>query len=608
MRYYHLAEMVHRRAEQYRDKPALSFYDKKKKKWKNVSWKHFSRKTMRTAWAMAEIGILPKERVGIYSQNMRQYLYTDFAVYANRAIVVPLFATSSPSQVEYIVNDAEIQTLFVGEQFQYNNAFKVQQQSKILKRIIVFDPNVVFHPQDKTSIYFDEFIASGENSNTEVMVNVRMNSARTDDIACIIYTSGTTGEPKGVVLPHSNFIEVLKIHDQRLTSISHKDTSLCFLPLAHIFEKGWTYVALHRGMIVAINQDPKEIKKSVQQVRPTIMCSVPRFWEKVYEGVKDIIDNATGVKKWLLNDAIATGRKHNLQYINKGLHPPLGNRIKFFVYNNTIFRLLKVVVGIERGNIFPCAGAPLSDSINEFLHSVNIPLVYGYGLTETTASVSCFLNKGFHFGTVGTIMPGLQVKIGDNNEILVKGPTVMRGYYKKEAETKEVFTDDGFFRTGDAGKITENNEIILTERIKDLFKTVNGKYIAPQAIEIKLQENKYIDQVAVIADRRKFVSALIVPDFTQLAEYANRHQITFETNADLIDKEEIKKLIANQIEMQEIDFASFEKVKRFTLLSEPFSMENGELTNTLKIRRKIVEEKFAQQIEEMYTDLTPKND
>ncbi len=601
----HLALLIHRQAERYGERTALTYYDKKLKKWKNASWGHFSRRTMSVAWAMAEIGVETKERVGIYSQNMRQYLYTDFAIYANRGIMVPIFATCSPSQVEYIVNDAEIHVLFVGEQFQYNNAFKVQQQSNVLKKLIVFDPAVVFHPEDKTSVYFDDFVASGENSNTQVIVNVRMNSVRPDDIACLIYTSGTTGEPKGVILHHYNFQEVLRIHDIRLPKLSNKDVSMCFLPLAHIFEKGWTYYALYKGMTIAINQDPKNIQKTVKQIRPSCMCSVPRFWEKVYTGVIDIIEKAPKPLRWFMNDAVRTGAKHNLDYKNKGLKPPVHNSIKFWIYNNTIFRVLKMAIGIERGTIYPCAGAPLSDTINKFLHSVNIPLVYGYGLTETTASVSCFLEEHFSFGTVGTVMPDVEVKIGENNEILVRGKTVMSGYYNKPKETAEAFTEDGFLRTGDAGMLTENNEIILTERIKDLFKTANGKYIAPQAIEIKLQEDKYIDQVAVIADKRKYVSALIVPDFEQLHDYAARHSISYVDNKDLIANPEIVTLIANRIEYQIIDFASFEKVKRFTLLPEPFSMETGELTNTLKIRRKVIEERYKDIIDSMYDDSIP---
>jgi long-chain acyl-CoA synthetase len=597
--------MIHRQAEKYGDRTALTYYDKKIKKWKNASWNHFSRRIMSVAWAMAEIGVETKERVGIYSQNMRQYLYTDFAIYANRGVMVPIFATSSPSQVEYIVNDAEIHVLFVGEQFQYNNAFKVQKQSNVLKKLIVFDPNVVFHPEDKTSVYFDDFVASGENSNTQVVVNVRMNSVRPEDIACLIYTSGTTGEPKGVVLHHYSFLEVLRTHDIRLSYVSNKDVSMCFLPLAHIFEKGWTYFALHRGMTIAINLDPKQIQKTVKQIRPSCMCSVPRFWEKVYVGVKDIIDNAPKPLRWLMNDAIKTGAKHNLDYVNNGLKPPVLNSVKFFIYNNTVFRLLKTVIGIEKGTIYPCAGAPLSDTINRFLQSVNIPLVYGYGLTETTATVTCFIKNNFTFGTVGTIMPDLEVKIGENNEILVRGKTVMSGYYNKPEETAKAFTEDGFLRTGDAGSITDKNEIILTERIKDLFKTANGKYIAPQAIEIKLQEDKYIDQVAVIADKRKYVSALIVPDFEQLRDFAARHSISYSNNQDLVNNKEIATLIANRIECQIINFASFEKVKRFTLLPEAFSMETGELTNTLKIRRRVIEERYKDMIDSMYDEVVP---
>jgi long-chain acyl-CoA synthetase len=416
-----------------------------------------------------------------------------------------------------------------------------------------------------------------------------------------MYTSGTTGEPKGVVLHHYSFLEVFRIHDIRLPQVSYKDVSMCFLPLAHIFEKAWSYFALHVGMTIAINQEPKEIQKAVKQIRPTIMCSVPRFWEKVYSGVKEIIDNSKGIVKWLFNDAIKTGKKHNLDYLNQGHKAPIGNSIKFFIYNNTVFRLLKTVIGIEKGNIYPCAGAPLSDTINEFLHSVNIPLVYGYGLTETTASVSCFEDK-FSFGTVGKVMPGVEVKIGENNEILVRGRTLMSGYYNKPEETSKIFTEDGFLKTGDAGRLTANNEIILTERIKDLFKTANGKYIAPQAIEIKLQEDKYIDQAAVVADKRKYVSALIVPDFTQLREYANKHNIPFSNDKELVHNKEIITLIANRIECQIIHFASYEKVKRFTLLAEPFTMEAGELTNTLKIKRRVIEEKYADVINGMYDE------
>lgn len=603
MNYYHLSILVHRQAIRYGKKTALKYRNPYEKKWKSVSWRKFSDYVMKTAWAMAEIGINEGDKIAVYSQNMPQYIYTDFASYANRCVSIPIYATSSPTQVEYIINDANVEVLFAGEQFQYNNAYKVQQkESSPLKKIIVFDPNIKFHPEDKTSVYFDDFIASGENSNAEVTVRVRMKSRQDDDIACIIYTSGTTGEPKGVVLPHTCFLQVFRIHDMRLTMTSNKDVSMNFLPLAHIFERAWTYYALHKGMTIAINQDAKEIQKSIKQVRPTIMCSVPRFWEKVYAGVNEKISSSKGIMKWIYTDSMKTGRKYNLDYKNNGIRPPLGTRIKFSFYNNTVFRVLKMVVGIERGNIFPCAGAPLSDAIIEFLLSVNIPIIVGYGLTETSATVSFYPEKSFTIGSIGTLMPEVDVRIDEsNNEILVKGKTVMREYYNKPEETAKAFTEDGFFRTGDAGRL-EGNVLYLTERIKDLFKTANGKYIAPQAIETRVAEDKFIDMIAIIADERKFVSALIVPDYKALIEYAEAHNIIYKEIDDLLSNVDILRMLDGRIELLQANFAPYEKIKKYWLMREPFSMETGELTNTLKIKRKFVAEKYKDIIDNMYKE------
>jgi len=603
MSYYHLAKLVHKKALKYKSRTALKYRDAQEHKWKNVSWNRFSEFVMKSAWAMAEMGVETQENIGIYSQNMCQYLYVEFGAYANRAVNIPIYATASPQQVEYIVNDASIQTLFVGEQFQYNNAFKVQQQSTILKRLIIFDNKVKLHPEDHTSVFYDEFIASGENSDAAVKVSVRMKTVRETDTACIIYTSGTTGEPKGVVLLHSSFFEVFRIHDERLTMVSDKDLSMNFLPLAHIFEKAWTYYALHVGMAIAINTDAKEIQKSIKQVRPTIMCSVPRFWEKVYQGVNEKIESSKGLMKWLYSDSIKTGRKHNLDYKNNGLTPPLGTRIKFHIYNNTVFRVLKMVIGIEKGNIFPCAGSPLSDKINIFLQSVNIPMIVGYGLTETTATVSCYLPEHFVIHSVGTVMPGVQIKIDPlNNEILVKGRTVMKEYYKKPEETAKAFTEDGFFRTGDSGEIIEDKIIVLHERIKDLYKTSNGKYIAPQAIETLMSNDKYIDTIAIIGDEVKFVSALIVPNYPAIEQWAKENNVEYSNMAELLNNHDLHSMIAGRIELNQAGLAPYEKIKRFRLLPEPFTMEGGELTNTLKIKRKVVAEKYKELIAEMYKE------
>ena len=547
MIYYHFAELIHRQAEKYGNRTALKHRDNATGKWLKISWREFSDKVMLTAKAMAEFGIKVQENIGVYSQNMPQCLYTDFGAYGNRVVSIPMYATNSPGQIEYIINDAKIRTLFVGEQLQYNNAFKVQKDSKYLERLVVFDPAVKMNPEDKTSIYFDDFLRLGDNAHAESTVKIRMTEAVPEDLATIIYTSGTTGESKGVMLPHSCYLEAMRIHDVRLPLVTDKDLSMSFLPMTHIFEKAWCYYCLHKGVTIAINQDPKMIQKTLPEVHPTLMCNVPRFWEKVYAGVHEKINSASPAMKKIFLDAIETGRKYNLEYKNKGIPAPCSLKLKFQFYNKTVFTLLKKVLGIERGRFFPVAGAPLSDTINEFLQSVNIPIAYGYGLSETTATVCFYPEIGFQFGSIGEVMPGVQVKIDPgNNEILVKGKTVMSGYYNKPEETKKAFTEDGFFRTGDAGRL-EGNTLFFTERIKDLYKTSNGKYIAPQAIEMVMSGDNYIEQIAVIGDQRKFVSALIVPAYPLLEKYAGEKGISFESREELVKNKDIIRFIEARV-------------------------------------------------------------
>lgn len=601
MIYYHFAELIHRQAEKYGNRTALKHRDNATGKWLKISWREFSDKVMLTAKAMAEFGIKVQENIGVYSQNMPQCLYTDFGAYGNRVVSIPMYATNSPGQIEYIINDAKIRTLFVGEQLQYNNAFKVQKDSKYLERLVVFDPAVKMNPEDKTSIYFDDFLRLGDNAHAESTVKIRMTEAVPEDLATIIYTSGTTGESKGVMLPHSCYLEAMRIHDVRLPLVTDKDLSMSFLPMTHIFEKAWCYYCLHKGVTIAINQDPKMIQKTLPEVHPTLMCNVPRFWEKVYAGVHEKINSASPAMKKIFLDAIETGRKYNLEYKNKGIPAPCGLKLKFQFYNKTVFTLLKRVLGIERGRFFPVAGAPLSDTVNEFLQSVNIPIAYGYGLSETTATVCFYPEIGFQFGSIGEVMPGVQVKIDPgNNEILVKGKTVMPGYYNKPEEMKKAFTEDGFFRTGDAGRL-EGNTLFFTERIKDLYKTSNGKYIAPQAIEMVMSGDNYIEQIAVIGDQRKFVSALIVPVYPLLEKYAGEKGISFESREELVKNKDIIRFIEARVEEHQKNLASYEKIKRFTLLPEPFMM-GCELTDTLKLRRPVVLQKYATEIEAMYEE------
>ena len=601
MTYHHLSVLVHRRAEKYGDKVALKYRDYETSQWIPITWNQFSQTVRQVANALIELGVQEEENIGIFSQNKPECLYVDFGAFANRAVTIPLYATSSPAQAQYIINDAQIRYIFVGEQFQYDAAFSVFGFCQSLQQLIIFDRAVVRDPRDMTSIYFDEFLETGKGLPNNDIVEERTSRASDDDLANILYTSGTTGEPKGVMLHHSNYMEAFRIHDIRLVDMTDQDVSMNFLPLTHVFEKAWTYLCIHKGVQICINLRPVDIQTTIKEIRPTLMCSVPRFWEKVYAGVQEKIAQETGLKKAMMLDAIKVGKIHNIDYLRKGKTPPLMNQLKYKFYEKTVYALLKKTIGIENGNFFPTAGAAVPDEICEFVHSVGINMLVGYGLTESTATVSCFLNEGYEIGSVGTIMPDVEVKIGEENEILLRGKTITKGYYKKAEATAAAIDKDGWFHTGDAGYL-KGDQLYLTERIKDLFKTSNGKYVSPQALETKLAIDRYIDQIAIIADQRKFVSALIVPVYGFVKDYAKEKGIEYKNMEELLQHPKVIGLFRARIDTLQQQFAHYEQVKRFTLLPEPFSMERGELTNTLKLKRPIVAKNYKEVIDKMYEE------
>ena len=601
MTYHHLSVLVHRRAEKYGDKVALKYRDYETSQWIPITWNQFSQTVRQVANALVELGVQEEENIGIFSQNKPECLYIDFGAFANRAVTIPLYATSSPAQAQYIINDAQIRYIFVGEQFQYDAAFSVFGFCQSLQQLIIFDRAVVRDPRDMTSIYFDEFLETGKGLPNNDIVEERTSRASDDDLANILYTSGTTGEPKGVMLHHSNYMEAFRIHDIRLVDMTDQDISMNFLPLTHVFEKAWTYLCVHKGVQICINLSPVDIQTTIKEIRPTLMCSVPRFWEKVYAGVQEKIAQETGLKKAMMLDAIKVGKIHNIDYLRKGKTPPLMLHLKYKFYEKTVYALLKKTIGIENGNFFPTAGAAVPDEICEFVHSVGINMLVGYGLTESTATVSCFLNQGYEIGSVGTVMPDVEVKIGEENEILLRGKTITKGYYKKAEATAATIDKDGWFHTGDAGYL-KGDQLYLTERIKDLFKTSNGKYVSPQALETKLAIDRYIDQIAIIADQRKFVSALIVPVYGFVKDYAKEKGIEYKNMEELLQHPKIMGLFRARIDTLQQQFAHYEQVKRFTLLPEPFSMERGELTNTLKLKRPVVAKNYKEVIDKMYEE------
>ena len=597
----HLSVLIHDLANKYGDKTALTFKKFGSDKWQSVSWNQFSLRVKQVSNALLNIGAKPYDKIAVFSQNCVHYLYTDFGAYGIKVCSIPFYATSSEQQIQYMINDGQVRFLFVGEQDQYDKAHRVFALCPSLERIIIFDSSVRISTHDPAALYFKDFIKLGANLPRQTEVEALYQSASMDDMANILYTSGTTGDSKGVMLTYGQYDAALRANDE-VVPVSEKDRVINFLPFTHIFERGWSYLCLSEGARLFINTYPHEIQESMREVHPTCMCSVPRFWEKVYIAVKAKMDEAGPVQKKLFYHALAVGRKRNIEYIANGKRPPLTLELEYKIINKTILSMVRKQLGLEHPNIFPTAGAYVSPEVEEFVLSVGIGMVVGYGLTESLATVSCVhLDKKFTIGSVGRPISSIQIKIGEDNEILLKGPTITKGYYHRDTTNAKVFDEEGFFRTGDAGYM-KDGELFLTERIKDLFKTSNGKYIAPQQVEALLLVDKFIDQVAVIADQRKFVSALVVPEFRLVEEWAREHHIAFSSREDLCANEQVKKMLQERVNTLQQQLAYYEQIKRITLLPHHFSMESGELTNTLKIRRPIINKNYQAEIDKMYEE------
>lgn len=595
-----LVELISNQARRFGDREALRFRDFKTQEWTSLSWNQFKANIEREAKSLYKAGVDVEGKVAIFSQNCPEILTTHYAAFYNRGVGVPIYATSSESEASYIINDAQASVLLVGDQQQYDVTMNIIGNCPSLKHVVTINPLIKKRTDDTTSMAWEEFLDWGDDVDTE-LVNKRKESAMPTDLMCLIYTSGTTGEPKGVMLTHSNFNSAIMAHNMRITSLNEDtDISLCFLPLSHIFELGWTTVCLSNGVRVAINYNPKEIQKAVKEIHPTCMCSVPRFWEKVYTAISSNVENASPVVRMLFKRALAVAKKREMKYIRTGQKVPMLLEKEYKYFDKKVFRKLRTAIGIDEPHFFPTAGAMLSDNITEFLRSIGIPIVIGYGLSETNATVSFVPDTNWELGTVGTPIPGVKVKIGAENEILVKGPTIMKGYYNKPEATAAAIDADGWFHTGDCGAINENGQLIITERLKDLFKTSNGKYIAPQVLETRLGQDLFIEQAAVIGDGRKFVSALIVPSFDALKAYAKKKKIEYSDVSELVNNKDIRQMMEQRINEWQKDLASYEQIKRFILMPRPFTMETGELTNTLKIRRKVINKRYAKLIDAVY--------
>lgn len=590
----HLIQRIRERVSLLGDRPALRV--RIDGRWRATSWRALGQAIDACARALIRVGHQPSEMVGVCARNMPEWTQADLGILAARGVSVPIYPTSTLEQMRYIVRDARIGLLFVGEQPQFDRALALLNDGDI-RRIVALDDDVDLRGCRQAS-HFQEFLASGHDGAGDEELRRRESQFRMDDLLTLIYTSGTTGEPKGVMLDFANIAACFDKHDRRL-ELGEQDVSLCMLPLSHVFERVWTYYVLYRGAENVYLRDPQQVMDVIGEVRPTVMCSVPRLYEKAYATIQGRVAQASRLRRALFAWAVRVGTREITGRLAGIPASPL-LKAQHRLADRLVFRPLRARFG-GRTRFLPVAGARLADDVNLFFQAMGFNLTYGYGLTETTATVCCYEDGRFKLGSIGTALDGVEVRLGEHNELLVRGATVMRGYYNKPEATAAVMTEDGFLRTGDAGERDQDGHLYFTERIKELMKTSYGQYVAPQLVEGTLAKDPFIEQIAIVADARHFVSALIVPSFEALEEYARSLNLQYQSQADLLRHSAVVACFEARIQELQQELARFQQVKKFTLLPRAFSMESGEITPTLKLRRRIIEANYRDEIDEMYS-------
>ena len=591
---FHFIHRVRSQAKTLANRTALRYF--KDNNWLSISWSKFQQQIDQISLALLANHIDIQDKIGIFSHNMPRWTITDIGTLQVRAVTVPIYATNTAKQAQFIINNADMKIIFVGDQEQYDQVLEIVDECPKLEKIVAMKSTIHLHEHAK-ACHWQEFIDMADEQY-QAELQQRLDSKCLEDLFTLIYTSGTTGEPKGVMLDYANLAHQLNAHDQAL-KVDDTDVSLSFLPLSHIFERAWVAYVLHRGATNCYIEDTNQVRSALTEIHPTLMCAVPRFYEKIYTAILDKVHNAPKLRQWIFHWAMDIGHQH-FDALAKGQKIGFLLKQQYALANKLVLGKLRALLG-GRIRMMPCGGAKLEPTIGLFFHSIGLNIKLGYGMTETTATVSCWDDFHFNANSIGSLMPGAEVKIGENNEILVRGGMVMKGYYKKPQETVDAFTADGFLKTGDAGEFDAEGNLYITDRIKELMKTSNGKYIAPQVLESKIGKDKFIEQIAVIADAKKYVSALIVPCYVALEEYAKQVNIKYQDRLELLKHSEILQMLEQRINELQKELAGWEQIKRFTLLPQAFSTQLEEITPTLKLRRKVILQRYQTQIEAMYS-------
>jgi len=561
-----------------------------------ISTEEFARSVRTMAAGLKDLGCKAGDKVIILAENGPWWVIADFAALCLGAVTVPIYPTLTPEQVRYIIDDSDASIVLCSSQALWR---KIEAIKGSLGKVAHF----VCFPADTYpgAIRLADLLERGralDAADPGAFEKTAL-GVKADDLASIIYTSGTTGVPKGVMLTHGNFVSNVETLAS-IVKFGHPDYVLSFLPLSHVLERMVTFAFLSRGCSIAYAESVDTVAENLLEVRPQIMVSVPRLFEKIYAKVLDNVARGSGLKKKIFFWGIGTGIESSRRALS-GRKISVFLRFKRALASKLVYSKVLEKTG-GRVRFFVSGGAPLSKDIAEFFHAIGLVVLEGYGLTETAPVIAVNTFEAMRFGTVGRPIPGIQVKIAEDGEILVKGPNVMKGYHKKPEETREVFDADGWFHTGDIGRLDEDGYLVITDRKKDLIITAGGKNIAPQPIENTLKRNPYITNVVVIGARRKFVSAIVVPDLDKLGEYAKLNAIAYQGAPDLIGKDEIKAFLLEEIDRCTPNLAPYEKIKKIILLEKDFEIEKEELTPTLKVKRNKVEEKYKALIDALYRE------
>jgi long-chain acyl-CoA synthetase len=559
------------------------------------STQDFADKVRNFSLGLKELGFQPGDKLVILSENRPEWVVTDMAVQCAGGITVPVYTSLVPDQIAYIIEDCEASFVVVSNAEQWEKINAVKPRLKKIRRFITFASET---PEDVFG--FSDVVHKGQERATHnpLVFDKEALAVQPGDVASIIYTSGTTGVPKGVVLTHRNFVSNVKAAAEILP-FSEEDVVLSFLPLSHVLERMVMFTYLFKGCTIAFAESVETVADNLLEIRPTIMVGVPRVFEKFYSKVIETVTSGSAIKRRVFFWALKVGRECGRLTLAK---TPLGRSLRFRrrLAHKLVFAKIVAKTG-GRVRFFVSGGAPLSKDIAEFFYAMGLYIMEGYGLTETSPVIAANTFENLRFGTVGKPIPGVQVRIASDGEILSRGPNVMKGYYKKEAETREAFAG-GWFHTGDIGHFDSDGFLIITDRKKDIIVTAGGKNIAPQPIENALKASPYIANAMVVGDRRKFLAALIVPNFEKLEAVARQRGIGFRNLADLVKAVEIQKLMAVEVERATPGLASYEKIKKFLLLDRDFEIEKEEITPTLKVKRNIIEQKYQGLIDALYKE------